>query len=476
MPPANRRGSSSSSTVSVFGLGKLGLPFAVSLASRNFRVVAFDIRKEVLNQLARGRAPGAEAPVETLLERAMPRISIAENEEAAVFSSRVSFVIVATPSGPDGGFSTRYVEDAMTAIGKALRKKRDFHLVVLVSTVEPGTCDSIVRPLLERFSGKSCGVDFGLCYNPEFIALGEVVRGLLRPDLVLIGQSDSKSGDMLGRICKRFCENDPPIERMSLWNAELAKISLNVYVTMKIAFANNLAAICEQIPGGDVDKITHALGLDSRVGSAYLRGGLGYGGPCFPRDNRAFSHTAMRFGGNTSFSVATEGSNTENDSRITKKIVGILRGVDDPRVALLGLTYKPNTNVVEESAAMKIARALVDRGIRVGVYDPVALSEAKKVLGSKVLYFNSVEDCLSGTDLCVIATPWKEFRNLQLSSLVAKMRRPAVLDCWRILDKTKLASKQGLSYSAIGVADSSEEHRSSSLPLTKHRRIESLVT
>src|SRR5436309_1648279 len=346
--------------ISVFGLGKLGLPFAISLASRGFRVIAYDVRQEVLQQLDEGKAPGAEIPIESLLNRSKSRISVAENGEEAVLSSNVSIVVVETRGDEDGKFSTIHVERVMEVIGNALRKKTEFHLVVLVSTVEPRTCDTIVKPLLERASVQMCGVDFGLCYNPEFIALGEVVRGLLRPDLVLIGQSDSKSGDMLARICKRFCENDPPIERMSLWNAELAKISLNVYVTMKIAFANNLAAICEQIPGGDVDKITHALGLDSRVGSAYLRGGLGYGGPCFPRDNRAFSHTAMRFGGNTSFSVATEGSNTENDSRITKKIVGILREVDDPRVALLGLTYKPNTNVVEESAAMKIARALVD--------------------------------------------------------------------------------------------------------------------
>src|SRR5205823_11349141 len=206
--------------ISVFGLGKLGLPFAISLASRGFRVIAYDVRQEVLQQLAEGKAPGAEIPIESLLNRSKSRISVAENGEEAVLSSNVSFVVVATPSDEDGKFSTTQVERVMEVIGNALRKKTELHLVVLVSTVEPGTCDTIVKPLLERASGKMCGVDFGVCYNPEFIALGEVVRGLLRPDLVVIGQSDSGSGGILRRIYEKSCENDLPVDQMSLGNAK----------------------------------------------------------------------------------------------------------------------------------------------------------------------------------------------------------------------------------------------------------------
>ena len=441
-------------TISVFGLGKLGLPFAVSWAARGFRVVCVDVRPEIIQAVSTGEVTGAEPPVGSMLKKAKSMIRVTENPVEAVEKSDVSFVIVPTPSDTIGGFSTRYIEEVLEPVGKTIREKDTFHLVAIVSTVLPGASDSILRPLLERLSGKVCGRDFGLCYNPEFIALGEVVRGLLKPDFVLIGESDAQSGNLLSGMYDRFCENRPPIVRMSLWNAELAKISLNVYVTMKISFANTLAALCEKIPGGDVDVISQAIGLDSRIGTKYLKGGLGYGGPCFPRDNRAFSHIAEKLGNHARLSRATDEINSEYATTLAGRILKSLHGIEKPQIAVLGLTYKPKTFVVEDSAAVNIAKSLVDNGALVKCYDPAGMDHAKRALGDRIQFASDVSSCLGGSDFCIIATPWQEFRNLSPSVFLGNMRHATVLDCWRVLDRSKFHAESKLRYLAVGVNNS----------------------
>jgi UDPglucose 6-dehydrogenase len=454
-------------TISVFGLGKLGLPFAVSWASRGFHVIGADVRSELLQAIRTGEVSDAEPPVGTLLKRAGPMISVTNDLNEAAEKSDVSFVIVPTPSEPSGKFSTRYVEQVLEPIGRAIGRKNRFHVVSIVSTVMPGSSETVLRPLLERMSGKVCGSDFGLCYNPEFIALGEVVRGLLAPDFVLIGESDSYSGEMLSEMYERFCENHPSIVRMSLWNAELAKISVNVYVTMKISFANALASLCERIPGGDIDVVTRAIGLDSRIGSKYLKGGLSYGGPCFPRDNRAFSNIAEKLGNHARLSRATDEINADNSAQLSQKILESLRGIENPQVAILGLTYKPNTFVVEESAAISIAQSLSENGAGVRCYDPAGMEQARRTLGGKISYASDAFDCLSGSDFCVIATPWEEFKNLAPSVFLEKMRHPTVLDCWRILDRSKFQAERKVRYLAVGL--SSTEAWKPNLPI-EHKR------
>src|SRR5262249_2828965 len=155
------------------------------------------------------------------------------------------------------------------------------------STVMPGSTGGEIQAELERASGRKIGPDLGLAYNPEFIALGTVVRDMLRPDFILIGESDKQTGDLLEAIYERSCDNDPAIRRMSFVNAELTKISVNTYVTTKISYANMLAEMCDRLPGADVDVVSAAVGSDSRIGSKYIKGAIGYGGPCFPRDNKA---------------------------------------------------------------------------------------------------------------------------------------------------------------------------------------------
>ena len=389
--------------------------------------------------------------VSELLREARSRLNFTNDSEYATENSDATFIVVPTPSNPDGSFSTRYIEQAAVPIGRALRRKSSFHVVTVTSTVLPGSMGRVIGPLIEETSGREMGKDFGLCYNPEFIALGDVVRGLLEPDFILIGECNKRSGDVLSGMYRPFCQKNPPIARMSLWNAELAKIALNVYVTAKITFANDLAAICEKMPTGNVDVVCNAMGLDSRIGSKYLMGGLSYGGPCFPRDNRAFSFTAQQLGCRADFSLAIDTLNRHHTDRIVTEVAQRLDSSNDSAVSVLGLTYKPNTDIIEESAAINIVIGLSKLEIRVRVFDPVGMKSAEGFLGQNILRTSTVQDCLHESDFCIIATPLDQFKRLDPSTFLNEMRHAIILDCWRILDEQKFTNQEGVEYLRLGI-------------------------
>ena len=280
--------------LSVIGLGKLGASMLAGMASRGFKVLGVDIAESTVRAVNEGHAPVQETGLEEMISAHRANVRATTSHEEAVLGSDVSFVIVPTPSDRRGAFELQYAKYAFEQLGKALAKKDRYHLVVLTSTVLPGSTRYGLLPVLEATSGKRCGKDFGLCYGPEFIALGSVIRDFLNPDFYLVGEFDERSGDVLEEVNRRICEKEPIVHRMSLENAEIAKIALNSYVTIKISFANTLADLCERIPGGDVDVVSDAIGSDTRIGRKYLTGGLGFGGPCFPRDNVALGFLCDR--------------------------------------------------------------------------------------------------------------------------------------------------------------------------------------
>jgi len=381
-------------------------------------------------------------------------ISATSDYRYAVENSDMTFIVVPTPSQEDGSFSTKYVEAAAEQIATALKDKSGFPVVVLTSTVLPGATEGVIKPVLEKVSGKKCGLDFGLCYSPEFIALGSVIRDFLNPDVILIGESDKRSGELLSEVYKTVCENDPPIVRTTIHNAELAKISLNAFVTMKISFANTLAELCERIPGGDVEAVSRLLGFDSRIGRKYLSGALAYGGPCFPRDNKAFATFARGIGCEARLARAADTENEHQKERIVELISKRIGRASGKSIAILGLTYKPDTDVVEESAAVEIADTLLQKGARLSVYDPAGMESARKILGDKnIKYAGSVKECLRGADFCILATPWNEFKRLEPDDFMANMKRPVLLDCWRIFDCSEFSRQ--MEYLAVGLSGGS---------------------
>jgi UDPglucose 6-dehydrogenase len=354
--------------------------------------------------------------------------------------------VVGTPSEPSGGFSLRHVLPVCEAIGRALRTKSEFHIVVLTSTVLPGMTAGPVQSKLEELSGKKCGRDFGLCYSPEFIALGSVIHDFLNPDFVLIGESDARSGGILQELYQRVCDSRPGVARMNFANAEITKLAVNTYVTTKISFANMLARICEKVTGGNVDIVTAALGLDTRIGGKYLKGAVGYGGPCFPRDNHALAALARQVGASADLAQATDQFNRAQVQWLASLVEQhtAIGGF----VGILGLTYKPQTDVVEEAVGFLLAQELISRGIRVKAFDPAGMENARVALGESVQFTASAEECIRLSQLIVVATPWKEFIDIRAEKWGGAGAEKTVVDCWRVLkldDKTA-----GVRYIGLG--------------------------
>ncbi len=434
-------------TVSVVGLGKLGAPAAACYAHKGYRVIGVDNNAHTVRLVNEGRAPVTEPGLEDLIRTNRERLIATQDYEQAVLGSEITFIVVPTPSEKHGGFSLRHVLEACEGIGRALKKKQAYHLVVLTSTVMPGSSDKEVRPLLEARSGKTCGVGFGLCYSPEFIALGTVIRDMLNPDFALIGESDARSGDMLAAFYRMACDNEPAFARMSAINAEITKLAVNTFVTTKITFANMLAKICERLPGSDVDVVTAGLGLDSRIGRKYLKGAIGYGGPCFPRDNLALASLASQLGVSATLAEATDQSNREETHRLATLVKR--KRPQGGTVGILGLAYKPNTDVVEESPGLLLASELIAEAIPVIAYDPLAMERARHALRGPILFAESMQECVQRADVLVITIPWEGFRNLQPSHLARSNTPRVLIDCWRILDQKSCRSI--VDYVPIGV-------------------------
>jgi UDPglucose 6-dehydrogenase len=433
--------------ISVIGLGKLGAPLVACLASKGFTVIGADIDENKVAAVHAGRAPVYEPGLQELLEQNRTRIRATRDIQAAVRETQATFVVVPTPSDDDGAFSLRYVLPAMTEIGRALKSKNAFHLVTLTSTVMPGATGNHVLPLLERESGKTCGQEFGLCYSPEFIALGSVIRDMLHPDFILQGISDEHSGELLAGIYRQLVNNAPPISQMNFVNAELTKIAVNTYVTTKISYANMLAQMCELLPGADADVVTGALGLDTRIGKKYLKGALGYGGPCFPRDNVAFAQLARTIGTRALLAEATDETNRLQVQRLARVVQQYLP--PNGRAGVLGLSYKPNTDVVEESQGVELARWLSGQGVPTIVFDPAGLNNAARTLGDSVQYAESAAECARQADVLIITTPWAEFRELDADAFNHSARRLTVIDCWRMLDRAQV--EPHAQYVALGI-------------------------
>src|SRR6266571_3859077 len=421
------------SSVSVIGLGKLGAPMAACFAARGFTVHAVDLNPQKVDAISRGVPPVREPGLAELLAESGGPISATKDIEAAVSACDATFVVVATPSEADGGFSLRYVIPTCESIGRALRTKSAYHVVVVTSTVMPGSMGGQIRSALERASGKRCGIDFGLCYNPEFIALGTVIRDFYNPDFLLIGESDPRAGDALCEIYKRACKNSPSIARMNWINAEITKLSVNTYITTKISYANMLARLCEKLPEADVNVVTDALG----------------------RDNRALAALASRVGASSGLAEATDIFNRSQIHSLAD-IVKSHRSESDV-IGILGLTYKPDTDVVEESFGLLLAVELSSANLPVIVYDPSGDAASALRNWKSIRVASSAQECIAESRVVVLATPWQEFRDLR-PALWARAGYSAprvVIDCWRAL--SHLDGIEGLRYVKLGFGGAAQK-------------------
>ena len=425
--------------ITLVGLGKLGLPFLAAFASRGLKVIGVDVDIDKLCKLSWGTFRLVEPGVDELLKSYSENYCIMNKVVDAVLRTDITFILVPTPSEVSGAFSTQFVLDVCKDIAQAFKQKKNgYHLISVLSTVMPGSMIKI-KEYLEKESGKKCGEDFGLCYTPELVAIGNVLEGFLSPDFVMIGESDARAGRMMTEIYRKIFLNNPPMERSNFVNVELAKITLNAYITSKISFANSLAEICEKIPGADATRVTEIIGQDKRIGKRYLKPALGYSGFCFPRDSRAFIHMAKEIGVKAPIS---EASDIVNDRQINRVVTIIQERLpQDGIVSVLGIAFKSNTDTTEESQGLGIAQKLAIRDIQVLIHDPLRPENLENLLIKKMHWIPELDTAIKDADIIIIANPCEEFKDL----LPQNFKKGAmVIDCWKILDEFEFRKETGM--------------------------------
>ena len=425
--------------VAVIGTGYVGLTTAVCLASKGHHVTCVDIDKTKIAKIKSGEPMIHEEGLEPLLKRVLEEsfLDATSSLEDALPKADISFICVGTPSLEDGSIDTSYIYSASKQIGSALVQRDGYHVVVVKSTVVPGTTDDIVVPNL-RASGKKLGAEVGVCTNPEFLREGSSVQDFLNPanSGIVIGELDTRSGDLMVNLYRDF---DAPILRTGIREAEMIKYARNAYLAKDISFANELANVCEVLEL-DYLRVKQGMELDSRIGKGrFLDAGLGYGGSCFKKDIRGLMSIASKYGIDMKLLRAVEEVNQGQPLRViqlAKKFIGALQG---KKISVLGLAFKPGTDDVRESRGIAVARAFLKEGSKVVGYDPLAMKNANLILDS-IEYAKTIEAALEGSDLCVIATELEEFRNWELYDGIPIIDGRRVLPLDNIPQGVRLAS------------------------------------
>ena len=440
--------------LSFIGMGYVGLCTAVCFANKGFKTTISTNDPKKAKTVKKGTPPFYEPQLEELLKKAIKtkNLTAIVGRKQAILETDISFITVGTPSQPDGSVNLKLVEEASKEIGEALKEKKNSHLIVVKSTVPPGTTENLVKKNIEKQSGKTCGKHFQLCFNPEFLREGNAIYDTLNPDYIVIGEHDKKSGDTLEQVYKQFHDkNTPPIVRTNLPTAELVKYANNTFLATKISFINTFANICEKIPGADVTKIAEAIGKDHRINPYFLNAGLGWGGSCFPKDLKAFIAFSKKLDYTPTLVQATYKTNEGQVKFTIQKVKNELKTLKRKKIAILGLAFKPDTDDMREARSIKIINQLLKQGAKITAYDPMATSNAKKILKEKVNYASSAIECLKNADCAILVTEWKEFKKLEPEHFIQNMRKPILIDGRRIYNPEKFSKK--LRYIAIGLGE-----------------------
>lgn len=428
--------------ISVVGTGYVGLSTAVCFAARGYNVIASTYDVDKIRLINDKIPPFYEPMLPDLLKCGIEsgNLKVIYGREEAILNTDVTFVTVGTPELADGSIDLTFVKKACEEIGRALRKKGEYHLVAIKSTVTPGTTSSVVKPMLEAESGKSAGRDFGLCMTPEFLRQGSSIYDTFNPDRVIIGEHDEISGDALHSLFQEFYHNYVPIVRMNLASAEMVKYASNAFLATKISFANELANVCEKLDDVDVNHVMAGVGLDNRISPKFLNAGAGFGGSCFSKDVKALVNTAKALGYDAPLLCAVLGVNEAQALHVADLALSILGRAEGKKVALLGLSFKPDTDDIREAPSLKIARRLMDNGAVVCAFDPV-VTRINRPNFEDLTCAGSVEECLRGAHCCILVTEWEQFKHLEPEDFIKSMSEPVVIDARRVYDAEKFVHK-----------------------------------
>jgi len=439
--------------ISVMGIGYVGLCTAVGFASKGYKVIASTHDAEKASKINKGIPPFYEPNLQELLETTVRNghlQCLLKQQDKAVLETDITFNAMGTPSKPDGSINLQHIERSTQEIGDALSKKDTYHMIVVKSTVVPGTTQNVIKPILEKKSGKQCGSDFGLCMNPEFLRQGSALEDTFKPDRIVIGEHDKSSGDVLESLYRDFFgEKTPPMMRTNLSTAELVKYASNAFLATKISFINTIANLCEKIPDADVNIVAKGVGLDRRIGPLFLNAGLGYGGSCFPKDVKALIALSRSLGYSPALLETVENTNESQPLRAVQLCKSLLGDLKGKRISILGLSFKPNTDDMREARSIPIINQLLKEGANVSAYDPAAILAAKEIFENTIQYAGSAIECMRNADCCILVTEWDEFKKLTPKDFTKNMKRPVLIDGRRIYDPKKFTEE--LKFAAIGL-------------------------
>ncbi len=435
--------------VSIVGMGYVGLCTAATFASRGIRTIGIDIDEARVDQIRKGKAPLHEPQLDAMLKKAIrSKLLAASSDISSAAHTDTTFLTVGTPSQQDGSIDLSYVKNATEDVGNVLREKRGYHLVVVKSTVVPGTTNGTVKRFLEQSSRKKVGSELGLCANPEFLKEGTAINDALHPDKIVIGSNDKKSANQLTRLYRKFYGSKlPPVILTSPEAAELVKYASNAFLATKVSFINTVANIAQQIPGIDVGTIAEAIGLDPRIGGLFLKAGPGYGGSCFHKDLQALINYSQNNGYDPILFRATEETNEQQANRVVDMAETLLESLSNKRVAVLGLAFKKDTDDIREASSLRVISQLKKKGAHVIAYDPMAIPNTRKQLADQINYADNPHSALKGADCAIIMTEWDEIAKLKAKDFQTYMKTPNIVDARRIYDPDEFSQ---LSYAAIG--------------------------
>ena len=448
--------------VSIVGTGYVGLVSGVCLADKDHDVVCIDVVPEKVARINAGDPPIYEVGLEPMLKRLVAdgKLKATTELEEAVINSDLSMIAVGTPFDGEQ-IDLKYIRQVSEQIGTAIGKKDGYHVVIVKSTVVPGTTEDVVLPLLERFSGKKAGKDFGVGMNPEFLKEGEAIADFMEPDRIVLGGIDERTRDALGELYACFPDTDKL--RTSPRTAEMIKYAANSLLATLISFSNEIGNLCTQVGNVDVVEVLKGVCLDKRFSpimgdgsrispsmTTYVEAGCGFGGSCFPKDVKALIEYGERKQSSMQLLCSVININADQPNRLIELIEKHHPDVAGKRVAVLGIAFKPGTDDVRESPSLTLVRELRTKGAKVSAFDPIAMETGREELGSDgIIYAESIEQCIEGADVVVVATRWPEFLVLP-KLLAASGAKPLVVDGRRMFQPDQLPAYEGIGLSLTG--------------------------
>jgi UDPglucose 6-dehydrogenase len=413
------------------------------------QVTCVDKVAEKIEALQRGEIPIYEPGLDDLVERNVRagRLAFTTDVPDAIDTALVIFIAVGTPAAEDGSTNLGFVEAVAREIGQRLDS---YKVIVTKSTVPMGTADKVRGWVQEELDARGAKVRFSVASNPEFLREGAAIGDFMRPDRVVIGteKGDDHARAILKDLYRPLYLNETPFVETNVRTAELSKYAANAFLATKISFINEMSMICERA-GGDVQAVARVMGLDQRIGKKFLHAGPGFGGSCFPKDTLSAAYCARELGLELSIVEAAIAANTRQRLRMVDKIVNALDGQTEGKtVAVLGLSFKPETDDMREAPSIDIIRGLLDRGASIRAFDPAAMAEAGRMIPEMVLCKDAYEACV-GADVLTIVTEWNQFRMLDLKRIKSSMSEPRMVDLRNIYDADRVEA-EGFLYWSVG--------------------------